>query len=237
MGLSGLPRQEIDCAHPAIARQVGLGLAVIASQCIFGPDGSHLPTLRRDLRRCLEKRGVARSGRGGLSTLREGIGTDDRFPQSVLPAYKTSGRKNRRGLIPKSPRDFSQAAKLAIDGVTGLVGDRERHVRRLAVAGAFAEVTSALAVRADLPNSYVEKLMTGRRSDGLLALVRAIGLSWPTVKAILTLRADKRIILETEIGYCLACYERLMPETAQQIIHFYRDREKGGATAPAQKTK
>ena len=79
--------------------------------------------------------------------------------------------------------------------------------------------------------------MTGRRSDGLLALVRAVRLSWPTVKAILMLRADKRIMLETEIGYCLACYERLMPETARQIIRFYRDREKGGATVPAQETK
>ena len=75
--------------------------------------------------------------------------------------------------------------------------------------------------------------MTGRRSDGLLAVVRAIGLSWPTVRAILTLRADKRIILETEIGYCLACYERLKPETAQQIVRFYREREKGAAIVSA----
>jgi uncharacterized protein (DUF2336 family) len=109
------------------------------------------------------------------------------------------------------------------------------NLRELAVAGAFAEVTSALAIRADLPKSYVEKVMTGRRSDSLLALARAVGLSWPTVKAILTLRADKRIILETEIGYCLACYERLRPETAQQILRFYRDREKGGVTEPSQK--
>jgi uncharacterized protein (DUF2336 family) len=111
------------------------------------------------------------------------------------------------------------------------------NLRRLAVAGAFAELTLALATRADLPKSYVERLMTGRRSDGLLALVRAVGLSWPTVKAILTLRADKRIILETEIGYCLASYERLRPETAQQILCFYRDREKGGATVVPQKPK
>jgi uncharacterized protein (DUF2336 family) len=111
------------------------------------------------------------------------------------------------------------------------------NLRKFAVSGAFAEVTSALATMADLPNAYVEKLMTGRRSDGLLALVRSVGLSWPTVKAIIVLRADKRIILETEIGYCLACYERLMPETARQIVRFYRERKKGGPTAPSLKTK
>lgn len=113
----------------------------------------------------------------------------------------------------------------------------DNNLMRLAAAGAFAEVTSTLAIRADLPNSYVERLMTSRRSDGLLALVRAVGLSWPTVKAILTLRADKRIILETEIGYCLACYERLSFETAQQIICFYRDREKGRPAVASQKAK
>jgi uncharacterized protein (DUF2336 family) len=109
-------------------------------------------------------------------------------------------------------------------------------LKKLAVNGAFAEVTATLAMMGDLPSSYVDNLMTGRRSDGLLALARAVGLSWPTVKAILMLRADRRIILETEIGYCLACYERLRSETAQQILRFYREREKGGATKPSQKT-
>jgi uncharacterized protein (DUF2336 family) len=111
------------------------------------------------------------------------------------------------------------------------------NLRKLAMNGAFAEVTSTLAVMTDLPGSYVDKLMSGRRSDGLLALVRAVGLAWPTVKAILTLRADKGIILETEIGYCLACYERLRPETAQQILRFYREREKVSPTAPLQRAK
>jgi hypothetical protein len=111
------------------------------------------------------------------------------------------------------------------------------NLKKLAAAGAFAQVTSTLAILADLPISYVERLMTGRRSDGLLALGRAVGLSWAAVKAILMLRADRRIILETEIGYCLACYERLKPETAQQIVRFYREREKGVAIAASQKTK
>jgi uncharacterized protein (DUF2336 family) len=111
------------------------------------------------------------------------------------------------------------------------------NLRKLAVNGAFAEVTSTLANMADLPSPYVDKLMTGRRSDGVLALARAVGMSWPTVKAILILRADRRIILETEIGYCLACYERLRSETAQQILRFYREREKVTPTAPIQKSK
>ena len=146
---------------------------------------------------------------------------------------EVSSRIESETLTPPVDRRMAPEPGNAVQCVGQLDDDS---LRRLAVTGAFAEVTSVLAARADLPNSFVEKLMTGRRSDGLLALVRAVGLSWPTVKAILTLRADKHIILETEIGYCLACYERLMPETAQQIILFYRDREKIGATAPSQKT-
>jgi hypothetical protein len=62
---------------------------------------------------------------------------------------------------------------------------------------------------------------------------------WPLmapVKAILTLRADKLIILETEIGYCLACYE---PTEARDstIVRFYREREKGGLMVPSPKAK
>lgn len=53
------------------------------------------------------------------------------------------------------------------------------NLRKLAVNGAFAEVTSTLANMADLPSPYVDKLMTGRRSDGVLALARAVGMSWP----------------------------------------------------------
>ena len=147
---------------------------------------------------------------------------------------EVSSRIELAAVTPSADKDAALDSKNAALSIGQLDDDK---LRKIAVSGAFAEVTSALAAMADLPSAYVETLMTGRRSDGLLALVRSVGLSWPTVKAILTLRADKRIILETEIGYCLACYERLMPETARQIVRFYREREKSGPTAPSHKTK
>ena len=57
-------------------------------------------------------------------------------------------------------------------------------------------------------------------------LARAIGLSWHTVKAILRLGARKRSLSEIEIAQLLASYERLKPKTAQEILRFYRNREK-----------
>jgi len=146
-----------------------------------------------------------------------------------------SSRIESEALTPSADHRVAPEPRNTAQGTAHQLDDN--NLKRLAASGAFAEVTSALAIMTDLPSSYVDRLMTGRRSDGLLALVRAVGLSWSTVKAILILRSDKRIILETEIGYCLACYERLRPETAQQILRFYRDREKGVSTALSQKAK
>jgi uncharacterized protein (DUF2336 family) len=148
---------------------------------------------------------------------------------------EVSSRIESEALAPSTDHRVAPEPRNAAQGMGHQLDDDK--LTRLAASGAFAEVTSALAIMADLPSSYVDKLMTGRRSDGLLALVRAVGLSWSTVKAILILRSDKRIILETEIGYCLACFERLRPETAEQILRFYRDREKGDPTALTQKAK
>ena len=147
---------------------------------------------------------------------------------------EVSSRIESEALKPSAEHDVAHDSQNAAQSTSQRDDD---NLRKIAASGAFAEVTSALATMADLPSAYVERLMTGRRSDGLLALVRAVGLSWPTVKAILMLRADKHIILETEIGYCLACYERLRPETAQQILRFYREREKVSPTAPLQRAK
>jgi len=109
-------------------------------------------------------------------------------------------------------------------------------VKKLASAGALAEVTSALGILAILPVPFVEKLMTDQRSDGLLVLARAIGLSWSTVEAILRLPSDKRLISEVEIAQCLASYERLKPETAREILLYYRTRENRGPAGPKSNT-
>jgi uncharacterized protein (DUF2336 family) len=148
---------------------------------------------------------------------------------------EVSGRIESEALAPSADDRVAPEPRNTAQGMGHQLNDD--NLTKLAASGTFAEVTSALATMADLPSSYVERLMSGRRSDGLLALVRAVGLSWTTVKAILILRSDKRIIPETEIGYCLACYERLRPETAQQILRFYREREKGVSTALSQKVK
>ena len=70
------------------------------------------------------------------------------------------------------------------------------------------------------------------RSETILVLARAVGLSWYAVKAILLLRAGKRIIAADEIAQCLARFERLKPATAKEILRFYQKRDLAGMIRP-----
>jgi uncharacterized protein (DUF2336 family) len=109
----------------------------------------------------------------------------------------------------------------------------EPALAEFAKCGSFVETSAALAVMAALPLSFIEQAMVSDRSETILVLGRAIGLSWPTVKEILLLRAKKRIISETDIARALASFERLRPQTAQEIVGYYRTRARGKASRPA----
>ena len=75
--------------------------------------------------------------------------------------------------------------------------------------------------------AFVEQAVMQKGSETLLVLARAAALSWPTVKAILMMRGDKRSFADSEVAQSLASYERLKAQTAQEILRFYRTREKG----------
>jgi hypothetical protein len=100
------------------------------------------------------------------------------------------------------------------------------YLRKRAKVGAIAEITASFAIMCDLPLQFVDKNMNQKRSDTLLVMARSINLSWPTLKAIMMLRVGKHIMAETEIGQCLAAYERLGSTAALEILKFYRSREK-----------
>jgi hypothetical protein len=75
----------------------------------------------------------------------------------------------------------------------------------------------------ELPPPFVESAMSEDRPDTLLVLARAAGLSWPAVKAVLAMRARTRARSDSD-ARSLAAFERLTPETAKQIVEFYRKR-------------
>jgi hypothetical protein len=80
----------------------------------------------------------------------------------------------------------------------------------------------------NLSLQFVERAVIQEHAETVLILAKVVGLSWPTVKAILRLQAGKRIIPVDGLAKALAHYERLKPATANEIVRFYRMREQAG---------
>jgi hypothetical protein len=87
------------------------------------------------------------------------------------------------------------------------------------------KIVAMLSSACEMPISFVEQALAERKSETILVLARAANLSWPTLKAVLMSRHGGRPA-ETEISRSLAAYERLKPQTAVEILRFYRSRAK-----------
>jgi uncharacterized protein (DUF2336 family) len=103
----------------------------------------------------------------------------------------------------------------------------EAEVESFAKLGKFEETTAALAALCDLPIEMVEHAMAQDQPETILIIAKAIGMSWPTVKQILRLRAGEGGIGSHDLEQCLGTYMRLKSATAQQVVEFQRKRLRG----------
>jgi uncharacterized protein (DUF2336 family) len=99
-------------------------------------------------------------------------------------------------------------------------------LERFIKAGEVEESTAALARLADLSIDVVDRMMSEERPDRVLIVAKAVGLTWPTTKALLRLRARTFGFGEGDIEHCLASFERLKLATAEQLLRFQRQRER-----------
>ena len=89
----------------------------------------------------------------------------------------------------------------------------------------FTETVLALSIMCDLPVGLVERALVEGRSEQILVLAKAIGLTWKTTKAIL-LRQARAEKSTAELDSLLETFLRLRPETAAKAVQFYRLRER-----------
>jgi uncharacterized protein (DUF2336 family) len=124
--------------------------------------------------------------------------------------------------------------KLVESPVLPMVNEEESHkidnikdlkLRQVAQSGTLIDLTLALARVCEMPVVFVENAMQQRRSEALLLLTKAHGISWSTVKIILERRAEHGLIPHNEIAQCRLGFERIEPITAQHILSFYRTRK------------
>jgi uncharacterized protein (DUF2336 family) len=107
----------------------------------------------------------------------------------------------------------------------------EDELAAFAEDGQFDEANAAIAALANVPVSVAENMMVETQSEGVMILAKVAGLSWLTVKAIISLR-DNISGAPSDLAACKVTYERLRPSTAQQVLRFHRMRQTASA-APA----
>jgi uncharacterized protein (DUF2336 family) len=140
----------------------------------------------------------------------------DRAVASIASGINDQARMARYG-----------AATRAVEFAFKSSQSRDALIRTFAEESKHEEAVVALANVCQLPVEAVETAITLDRSEALIVLGKGAKLSWPTVKALLTLRAGQRTPSSTEIDRALASFERLSAETALRIIDFYKIRNKG----------
>ncbi len=88
------------------------------------------------------------------------------------------------------------------------------------------EATVALARLCDMPLEAIETALAGDRPETILILGKAVGLTWGTVKAVLSLRRNGQGVSRQTLENCLGTFSRMKPATARQVLAFQRKRSR-----------
>lgn len=105
----------------------------------------------------------------------------------------------------------------------------EQRLLAFAQQGKFDEVTVALALMCNLPVGHIERAIVHNQADHLLVLAKAIGLSWETTKAILSMQSPTKNVIAAKLETHSASFQKLQPKSAIAAMQFYRLRARAEA--------
>jgi uncharacterized protein (DUF2336 family) len=118
------------------------------------------------------------------------------------------------------------AAHAHVQSLHASGGLSEAQLAEFARAGKFDETSVALSFICDLPVSLIERAFIDERSEQIIVIAKAFGLSWETVKAILLLQDNVKNDGKRRLDQHFETFTRLKIETAKKAIQFYRLRER-----------
>jgi uncharacterized protein (DUF2336 family) len=144
------------------------------------------------------------------------------MPSAVQSAVADAAREIQTESGIKSRNYVEACSQIAALQEAGTLD--EAQIEDFAKRGKFEETVAALAALCKLPIEMVEHAMVQDRSETTLIIAKSIGLSWPTVKQILKLRAGEGGIASQELEQCLGIYTRLKSATALHVVEFQRKR-------------
>jgi uncharacterized protein (DUF2336 family) len=123
------------------------------------------------------------------------------------------------------------AAQAAVGSLHAAGRLGERNIEWFARGGKFEETAVAFSLLGRLPIGTVERAMVQDDPGALLILSKAIGLSWPTTKAVLLLKAGPRGVPQLSMEQCLVNFTKLTQATARHVIEYQRRQDKAAAPA------
>ena len=98
----------------------------------------------------------------------------------------------------------------------------ESTILAFASARQFHQTAVALSLKGEAPIGFVERAMVHDKCDHLLVLAKSIGLSFDTVRAILSIRTAGATGSRSDLEEAGASYQKLRPETARRAIQYCR---------------
>ncbi len=126
-------------------------------------------------------------------------------------------------------RDYAAArARVEALRTSGQLGEGD--LARFAQAGSFEDTAVVLASLSALPIDVVERVLVQDRAETILIVAKAIELSWPTVRALLLLRAGRGGLSTQALEQYMTNFMRLKRATALQAIEFLRKRQAADST-------
>ena len=130
--------------------------------------------------------------------------------------------------VPKmieSRRNFAPAQRtiLALHGAGEL---NESALLGFAKSFKYEESIAALSAMSAVKIATLDELISGDRHDPILIVGKTIGLEWATVRALILLRlGPNRIAAPADIENARVNFKRLMPSTAERVVHFWQTRQ------------
>lgn len=121
------------------------------------------------------------------------------------------------------------AAHAHVQSLHAAGGLGETQLAEFARANRFDETAIALSFICNLPIAMIERALVNGRSEQIIVVAKAVGLSWGTVKPILLLQARTKNSLTPKLDRCFETFTRLKVETAKKAVQFYRLREQAAA--------
>jgi uncharacterized protein (DUF2336 family) len=108
----------------------------------------------------------------------------------------------------------------------------EAALTKFAREGRFDETVVALSFVCDLPIALIERAIVDEKSEQLVLVARAAGLSWDTVKAVLSLQRRPHVD-DAALEQAHEAFANLKVEAAKKAIQFYRLRQRAAAKLPS----